>query len=139
MKRTLLIAVIILIAITGCKLGNLGFSTTNPGDLPPVTTILSAYAVPDTIAPGDTSLFVCNISDSTDSTFKFYWYMTSAGTYLGGRDTTFEGNKTFYTTENHIQWKAPGKPYNYVTIEVTVANGSNDAVPVDKVFDVTVN
>ena len=138
MKRTLLITVCILLAIMGCKLKISGFDTTSPGDLPPQTTIISAYAVPETIAPGDTSMFVCNISDSTDSTFKFYWYMPSVGTYISGRDTTYYGDKVFYTTGNHIQWKAPNKPDNYIIINVTVDKGSKDAVAVDANFSVVV-
>ena len=115
-----------------------GFGTTSPGDLPPQTTIISAYAVPDTVAPGDTSMFVCNISDSTDSTFKFYWYTPSVGTYIGGSDTTYAGDKAFYTTENHIKWKAPSKSDNNITINVTVDNGSNNAVGVQTNFSITV-
>ena len=116
-----------------------GFGTSNPGDLPDQTTILSAYAVPNTVAPGDTALFVCNISDSTDSTFKFYWYMPSIGTYIGGKDTTYHGVKCFYSSENHIKWKAPSNPDNYIVINVIVDNGSIDAMWVQSNFTITVN
>jgi len=135
MKRTLLITVCILLAIIGCKPS--GYGSGGP-DLPTYqTTILLAYAIPQTVVPGDTALFVCNISDSTDSTFKFYWSNITPGTPIGGRDTTYHGVMAFYTSENHIKWKAPSKPYTY-TIEVTVDNGSKVNYEVDTSFDITV-
>jgi len=123
-----------LFAETGCKL-NVG-GRSNPGDPPDQTRILKAYAVPSTVAPGDTVECFCIISDSTNTRFKFYWF-AARGTLIGGIDTTYHGLGGHMTTVNRIGWKAPNIPDGY-DFEIIVDDNSQDSLATDATFSVLV-
>jgi len=129
MKQVILIAVFFVLAEAGCKIKIYGPGESNGGDLPPQTRVLKIYAVPDTVAPGDTAQCVCIITDSTNSRFKFYWYIPR-GTPIGGKDTTYYGTGVHMTLGNWIKWKAPNKPDLY-DLNVTVDDGNQDSVAVE--------
>ncbi|HKI45053.1 MAG TPA: hypothetical protein VKA08_06940 [Balneolales bacterium] len=127
---------IIWLAEAGCKIKIYGPGESNGGDQPPQTRILKAYATPSTVAPGDTAQFVCVIADSTNTKFRFYWYIYH-GTPIDGTDTTYGGDGVYMTLGNQIKWKATSQPDSY-SFEITVDDGSKDSIWVNGVFDVTV-
>ncbi len=134
MNRIILIMLLFLFVETGCKL-NVG-GRSNPGDLPDQTRILKAYAEPSTVAPGDTVECFCIISDSTNTRFKFYWYIPR-GTPIGGKDTTYYGSGVHMTSVNRIKWKAPNLSGGY-DFDITVDDNSQDSVAAEKTFSVSV-
>ena len=116
MKRLFILTVFFLLAVVGCKISGI------PDDTGPIayqTQILKAYAVPNTVAPGDTVQCVCIIADSTNKNFKYYWSVSPGGTFTGGKKTTFGGVVSYVTSSNHIKWKAPNKiGANYFEVDV---------------------
>jgi len=101
---------------------------------PPQTQILKAYAVPDTVAPGDTARFVCVIKDSTDNRFKFLWYIGQGKVLDAEYSNTYNG---YVSNTNTIKWEAPIKEGSY-SCDVYAYNGSKDSVSVDDVLQITV-
>ncbi len=79
MKRLIWSCVALLVFLASCSLK--GFNDTGP--IAYQTEILDAYAIPKTVAPGDTTQFVCIIADSTNNKYKFYWYHTCWELQLG--------------------------------------------------------
>lgn len=132
----LLFTTFLLLAETGCKLKGFGDSG---GPIAYQTQILNAYAVPSTVAPGDTAKFVCVIADSTNKNFRFYWCIHQ-GTHIGAIDTVkdlYVGCPAYVTSRNQIKWKAPDKPDEY-DFEVQVFDTSLDLAAVDATFSVIV-
>jgi len=135
MKLVILIAVFFVLAEAGCKISGAGESNIVGYQ----TQILKAYAVPSTVPPGDTARFVCVITDSTNSRFKFYWCIHQ-GSPIGAIDTVkdlYVGCPAYVTSRNQIEWKAPDKPNEY-DFEVEVNDTSSDLAPVDATFSVIV-
>ena len=133
LKRIPFITFLFLFTTLGCKISG---PKTSTGPLANQTAILSAKAVPDIVAPGDTVQFICRITDSTNTKFRFYWYIFY-GTTIGGKDTTYGGLGAYVTSVGRIKWKAPDKLQAY-DFEVTADDGDPDLVPVDEAFSVTV-
>ncbi len=79
MKRLIWPYVGLLAFLISCSLK--GFNDSGP--IAYQTEILAAYAIPKTVAPGDTTQFVCIIADSTNNKYKFYWFIPD-GTPIGG-------------------------------------------------------
>ena len=73
MKWRALFIIFFLLGFSGCKISG---PKTSTGPLANQTAILSAKAVPDIVAPGDTVQFICRITDSTNTKFRFYWYIS---------------------------------------------------------------
>ncbi len=132
MKWRALFIFLFLLGFAGCKING----PNDTGRESHQTIILSARAIPDVVAPGDTVQFVCRIKDSTNTKFRFYWY-TPNGTPIGGKDTTYGGLRVRITSENRIKWKAPDKS-NVYDFEVFVDDGDTLLLPVDEAFSVTV-
>ena len=95
LKRIPFITFLFLFTTLGCKISG---PKTSTGPLANQTAILSAKAVPDIVAPGDTVQFICRITDSTNTKFRFYWYIFY-GTTIGGKDTTYGGRELM-----SLQW-----------------------------------
>jgi len=123
-----------LFAETGCKL-NVG-GRSNPGDPPDQTRILKTYAIPSTVAPGDTAKFVCVIADSTNARFRFIWFVPN-GTALSGEHILYPYNPAYKTVKSILLWKAPSKPDLY-DFAVTVDDSAKDSVSVEGGFQVIV-
>ena len=91
MKWILFISITLLAVVSGC--GHFPGAPDSGGteNRPPQTQILKAYAVPDTVAPGDTARFVCVIKDSTDNRFKFLWYIGQGKVLDAEYSNTYNG------------------------------------------------
>ena len=135
LKRRVLIILLFFVAEAGCKIKINAYEDYG-GPIGYQTNILAAYATPNTVAPGDTARFVCIIRDSTNSKFKFYWYIPN-GTPIGGKKTTFGGLVSYVTSINQIKWKAPNKPGAY-DFEIDVNDSSSDLAIPNKGFEITV-
>ena len=134
-NQTLLLfltALLPVVLLYGCNLplGDSGGDQIHP----PQTKILEVRVQPDTVAPADTASFTCVITDSTDTRFKFLWYINQ-GNVIGAKYSDKYGG--YVSDSNMVKWKAPSQADVYA-FDVYAFNGAKDSASVDQSFRITV-
>lgn len=124
-------AIIISLALLfiSCGIDNRGYDKP-----PPQTKILDVRVNPGTVAPKDTATFTCLIKDSTDSRFRYIWYV-SEGKLLGVK--YLQDYNAYQSENNRVKWIATDKKGTYL-FDVYAYNGTSDSTSVDMKFKITV-
>jgi len=103
----------LLLALGGCD----GMGTGGPDPL--ATTILDAYADPNPVAVGDTTLLRVVIKDSTDSGFRYRWSWSRSV-------------PSVYTVVPELEWVVDVDPGQYsVGVEVSRAGFTSTGTRID--------
>ena len=111
--------------LTSCDLGFLG----SKGD-PPATEILRVEVEPNPVAVGDTAIFTCVVTDSTDSDLQYQWELEEGPIPYPETDT------------NQYRWESPSDTGRYIhQVEVSRTDVDDPGaafVPVTEPFEVEV-